>query len=146
MKRTLLVVDDDMTFRGLVSRVFRGSGWRVEAAEDGLRALENIFNRLPDVILLDLNMPRMDGRELLSFIRKDSRLFMIPVIMLCGDILLLEEAFGTGLDADGFISKFFNPLDLISRVEGAVRRNGGTSPAFLPAARPNKGEAAGGQD
>ncbi|MDO8803445.1 MAG: response regulator [Elusimicrobiota bacterium] len=135
MNRTLLVVDDDKTFRRLISRVFGGTAWRVETAEDGMAALESIFIRLPDVILLDLNMPRMGGRELLTFIRKDARLHMIPVIIFSDDILLLEQAFAAGLDADGFISKFFNPLELISRVERTVRRGGsmpGPAPAFLP--------------
>ncbi|MDO8805121.1 MAG: response regulator [Elusimicrobiota bacterium] len=123
MNKTILVADDDKTFHRIISRVFEGSSWQVETAEDGVAALESISSRPPDVILLDLNMPRLGGRELLTRIRGNPRLAMIPVIIISGDGEPQEQALGFGLGADDFISKPFDPLDLVSRVESASRRN-----------------------
>lgn len=122
MKKTLLVADDDKAFHNIISRLFEGAEWRVETAEDGIAALERIAVRTPDIILLDLNMPRLDGRELLSRIRKTPALAMIPVIIISGDDTPQEQACEFWLGADDFISKPFNSLELVSRVEGTARR------------------------
>ncbi len=122
MKKTLLVADDDKDFQRIITRLFEGTEWRVETAEDGITALERIAVRPPDIILLDLNMPRLGGRELLARIRKTSNLAMIPVIMISGDNGPQEQACEFWLGADDFISKPFNALELVSRVEGAARR------------------------
>ncbi|OGS07283.1 MAG: hypothetical protein A2270_08640 [Elusimicrobia bacterium RIFOXYA12_FULL_51_18] len=122
MNKTLMVADDDKTFHRIISRVFEGTGWCVETADDGVKALESITSRPPDIILLDLNMPRLGGRELLMHIRANPRLAMIPVIILSGDGAPNEQALEFGLGADDFIQKPFNNLDLISRVESAANR------------------------
>lgn len=146
MNKTLLVADDDKTFHRIISRVFAGTEWRVEAAEDGVAALESIGLKPPDVLLLDLNMPRLGGRELLSRIRGNPRLAMLPVIILSGDGAPQEQALEFGLGADDFISKPFNPQDLVSRVEGAVRRTcrmlGANPLTFLPGGPSIEEEAA----
>ena len=123
MNKTILVADDDKTFHRIISRVFEGSCWQVKTAEDGVAALESISCQPPDVMLLDLNMPRLGGRELLARIRGNPRLAMIPVIIISGDGSPQEQALEFGLGADDFISKPFNTMDLISRVESAARRN-----------------------
>lgn len=122
MNRKLLLADDDKAFHRIITRVFAGTDWEVSTAGDGVSALEQITARPPDVILLDLNMPLLGGRELLARLRKDSRLAMIPVIILSGDDSPLEKAAEFGLGADDFISKPFSALDLVSRVESASRR------------------------
>lgn len=122
MKKTLLIADDDKAFQNIISRLFEGAEWRVETAEDGITALERIAVRPPDIILLDLNMPRLDGRKLLSRIRKTPALSMIPVIVISGENTPQEQACEFWLGADDFISKPFNSLELVSRVEGAARR------------------------
>ncbi|HNW43434.1 MAG TPA: response regulator [Elusimicrobiales bacterium] len=122
MNKTLLVADDDRTFHRIVSRVFEGKGWQVDTAEDGMAAMERIAVRQPDIILLDLNMPRLGGRELLSRLRHNPRLAMIPIIVLSGDSGPAEQASQFGLGADDFIAKPFTAQDLLSRVEGAARR------------------------
>ncbi|MBU2573758.1 MAG: response regulator [Elusimicrobia bacterium] len=146
MNKTLLVADDDKTFHRIISRVFEGTEWRVEAAEDGVAALESIGVKPPDVLLLDLNMPRLGGRELLSRIRGNPRLAMIPVIILSGDGAPQEQALEFGLGADDFISKPFNPRDLVARVESAARRNrrmlGANPLTFLPGGPAIEEEAA----
>ena len=122
MKRTLLVADDDKSFRNIVGRLFEGAEWRVETAEDGIAALERIAVSPPDIILLDLNMPRLGGRELLARIRNTPGMGMIPVIVISGNNTPQEQACEFWLGADDFISKPFNALELVSRVEGAARR------------------------
>ncbi|MDP2866451.1 MAG: response regulator [Elusimicrobiota bacterium] len=122
MKKTLLVADDDKDFQRIITRLFEGTEWKVEAAEDGVTALERIAVQPPDIILLDLNMPRLGGRELLARIRKTPGLAMIPVIIISGDDGPQEQACEFWLGADDFISKPFNALELVSRVEGAARR------------------------
>jgi len=122
MKKTLLIADDDKAFHNVISRLFEGAEWRVETAEDGITALERITARPPDIILLDLNMPRLGGRELLARIRKTPSLAMIPVIVISGNDTPQEQACEFWLGADDFISKPFNSLELVSRVEGAARR------------------------
>lgn len=146
MNKTILVADDDKAFHRIISRVFEGTGWSVETAEDGLKALESISSRTPDVILLDLNMPLLGGRELLARIRGNPRLAMIPVIVISGDNSPQEQASEFGLGADDFISKPFNPLDLLSRVERAVKRTrrmlGANPLTFLPGGPSIEEEAA----
>jgi PleD family two-component response regulator len=146
MNKTLLVADDDKTFQRIISRVFEGTGWHVETAEDGVDALERIGAQPPDVILLDLNMPRCGGWELLTRIRGNPRLAMIPVIIVSGDSAPREQALKFGLGADDFIFKPFDTKDLISRVEGAARRNKrmpDTNPlTFLPGGPAIEEEAA----
>jgi diguanylate cyclase (GGDEF)-like protein len=147
MKRKLLVADDDRSFHRLISRVFAGTDWQVETAGNGVEAMRSISERAPDVILLDLNMPLLGGRELLARLRKDARLAMIPVIIISGDSSPQEKAAEFGLGADDFISKPFNTLDLASRVESASRRTRRMLAAnpltFLPGGPAIEEEAAG---
>jgi diguanylate cyclase (GGDEF)-like protein len=146
MNRKLFLADDDKTFHRLISRVFAGTGWDVSTAEDGVSALRQITAQPPDVILLDLNMPLLGGRELLARLRKDARLAMIPVIILSGNDSPFEKAAEFGLGADDFISKPFSALDLVSRVESACRRTrrmlGANPLTFLPGGPAIEEEAA----
>lgn len=123
MNRKLLVADDDKSFHEIICRVFKDTDWQVTVAEDGLTALEKIAEQVPDVILLDLNMPKLGGRELLTRIRKDARLAMIPVIIISGDSSPQEKAAEFGIGADDFLGKPFDTLELSARVESASRRS-----------------------
>lgn len=121
-KKNLLIADDDSLFHELISRVFEGSDWEVTTASDGVTALEKITARVPDVILLDLNMPRMGGRELLAMLRRNARLAMVPVIIISGDSSPQEKAKDLGIGADDFLAKPFDLAELEARVQGACRR------------------------
>lgn len=123
MKKKLLVADDDETIRRAVTRVFAGTAWEVEGVPDGAAALETVSACAPDVILLDLNMPRLGGRELLARLRANPRLDAVPVIVLSGDDAPEEKAAELRLGADDFVSKPFSPVELVSRVERAASRN-----------------------
>lgn len=122
MKKKLFVADDDEVFQSLIARIFEGSDWEVSAAEDGVSALEKINAQSPDVILLDLNMPKMGGRDLLGILRRDARFAMIPVIIISGDNTMNEKVAGFGIGADDFLVKPFDARELSARVESACRR------------------------
>src|SRR5690625_3696500 len=83
-KRTplVLVVDDSITMRRVTSRVLEHHGLEVITARDGLDAVETMFERVPDLILLDIEMPRMDGYEVATHVRNHARLKDLPMIML----------------------------------------------------------------
>ncbi len=122
MNRKLLVADDDKAFRDVISRVFEGTDWQVNSAEDGVAALEQISAQPPDVILLDLNMPRLGGRELLTLLRRDPRFSMIPIIIISGDDSSQEKTAEFTSGADDFVSKPFDIKELAARIESASRR------------------------
>lgn len=122
MKKKLLLADDDKDFHAIITRLFEGPDWEVSTADDGVTALEQISVRRPDVIVLDLNMPRMGGRQLLTELRRNPGTAFIPVIILSGDSDPAEQAAEFNLGADDFVAKPFEAKELTARIEGAVRR------------------------
>jgi CheY-like chemotaxis protein len=106
--RNLLVVDDDALMRELISLLLQGEGYQVREAADGQEALDQLRQGpVPDCILLDLGMPRMDGRQFLSRQRHDPRLASIPVLLVSGQPHLAEQAAFLGV-AD-YLQKPFPP-------------------------------------
>lgn len=108
----LLIVDDEASIRTSLSLIFRTFGYNVRTAEDGFAALKEIRNEIPDVVLSDLNMPRMSGFELLSVIRR--RFPAIRVIAMSG--AYTGEEVPTGIAADAFFEKGNNPASLVEKV------------------------------
>jgi len=78
----VLVVDDSLTVRKITTRLLTREGFRVDSAKDGVDALERMHDLIPDVVLLDVEMPRMDGFELARVMRNDERLKSVPIIMI----------------------------------------------------------------
>ena len=78
----VLVVDDSLTVRKITTRLLTREGFRVDSAKDGVDALEKMHDLIPDVVLLDVEMPRMDGFELARVMRSDNRLKSVPIIMI----------------------------------------------------------------
>jgi chemosensory pili system protein ChpA (sensor histidine kinase/response regulator) len=78
----VLVVDDSLTVRKITTRLLTREGFRVDSAKDGVDALEKMHDLIPDVVLLDVEMPRMDGFELARVMRNDERLKSVPIIMI----------------------------------------------------------------
>jgi CheY-like chemotaxis protein len=122
MQRKLLFAEDDKAFHEIVKRAFKGTGWDVSSAYDGVDALASIAGQMPDVILLDLNMPRLGGRELLASLRSNPRTAMVPIIIVSGDDSPSEQAAEFGIGADDFVSKPFDTTELVARIEAAARR------------------------
>ena len=114
-----LIVDDDLALADVLSFTMRRAGFEVVVAHDGIAALERWREELPDLVILDLNLPRLDGSQVCRQIRRDSD---TPIIMLTvrGD----EDDVVHGLEqgADDYIVKPFSPRQLVARAEAVLRR------------------------
>jgi two-component system, OmpR family, response regulator ChvI len=116
---TVAVVEDDRTALGLVKDLLEEEGYSVTAYHDGPKALDAFDNKLPDLVLLDVKMPRMDGMELLRRLRTRSE---IPVILVTGLSDEIDELLGLRLGADDYIHKPFSERVLLERVRSVMRR------------------------
>jgi DNA-binding response OmpR family regulator len=121
-----LVVDDDLALADVVSFTLRKAGYEVILAHDGLVALDRWRNEKPELIILDLNLPKVDGLSVCRQIRAQDD---TPIIILsvCGE----EDDIVTGLKlgADDYIVKPFSPRQMVARVEAVLRRVGDTRPS-----------------
>jgi DNA-binding response OmpR family regulator len=120
---TVLVVDDDVDIARFIEVNLRLEGFDVVVAHDGVEALEVIADTLPDIALLDVMMPRMDGVELCRRLRSDPVTASLPIIMLTAKSLSVDKVVGLTAGADDYIIKPFDTLELIARVRSTLRRN-----------------------
>ena len=119
MKNIILVVDDDKTNLSLAQRIL-GPQYRIAAAGSGSAALTYLESHRPDLILLDINMPEMDGYEVMEKLRADPRTETIPVIFLTADNLAETEIKCFQMGAMDFVTKPFVPDILLSRVSKTI--------------------------
>ena len=122
--QSILVVDDQETIREVVRRYLERDGFVVQEAEDGFEALDAIKTDPPDLVVLDLMLPGIDGLSLTQHIRQDR---YIPIIMLTAKGEASDRIRGLDLGADDYMSKPFNPQEVVSRVRAVLRRTGGES-------------------
>jgi DNA-binding response OmpR family regulator len=116
---TILVADDEDSIVQLAKLYLSKEGYRVLTARDGQEALEAARRQKPDLLVLDLMMPRVDGWEVARRLRKDST---IPIIMLTARDDDVDKIVGLELGADDYLTKPFNPRELIARVKAVLRR------------------------
>ena len=121
-KQTILVVDDEETIREVLRRYLEREGFRVKEASDGFEALDAIREADPDLIVLDLMLPGIDGLSLTQHIRQDRR---IPIIMLTAKGEASDRIRGLDIGADDYMAKPFSPQEVISRIRAVLRRTGG---------------------
>lgn len=119
MNKRVLVVDDDVKTVDLVKLYLNRDGYRVLTAYDGLEALRLAQEARPDLIVLDLMLPGMDGLEVCRNIRKESD---VPIIMLTARTTDEDKLTGLGLGADDYVTKPFSPRELAARVRAVLRR------------------------
>ncbi len=119
-KPTLLVVDDEADLLAELKPLLERSGFAVATAPDGRRALDSLQHLTPDLIILDVLMPHMDGRELLRRLRKAGN--WTPVILLTQVGTPAERAMSLQEGADDYLNKPFDPIELIARIEAVLRR------------------------
>jgi DNA-binding response OmpR family regulator len=131
MNKNILVVDDEATVREVVRRYLERDGFIVREAADGFEALDAIRDETPDLIILDLMLPGIDGLSLTQHLRQDKR---IPIIMLTAKGEASDRIRGLDLGADDYIAKPFSPQEVVSRVRAVLRRTGGD-------AEPTKGNS-----
>jgi DNA-binding response OmpR family regulator len=122
----ILVVDDDPDIRGLVRELLERRGFTVTEAIDGRQALQEFYGGRPDLVLLDVGMPGMDGWTTLERIRELSD---VPVVMLTARSAELEKTRGLRAGADDYVTKPFGRQELLARVEALLRRSGGRGDA-----------------
>ncbi len=112
----VMIVDDSISIRQVVSRLMEDQGWRVKTAKDGIDALEKLGEGRPDIIVLDIEMPRMNGYEFLSALNAQSEYRNIPVVMLTSRAAAKHHDKAVGLGAKGFIVKPYNDNEFIELV------------------------------
>jgi two-component system KDP operon response regulator KdpE len=117
--KRILVVDDEPRMIGFIRKNLELEGHQVLEAHSGLEALEAIRTKLPDLVLLDVMMPELDGFETLRMLREFSS---IPVIMLTAKGEENDKVYGLELGADDYITKPFSPRELTSRIKAVLRR------------------------
>ncbi len=124
-KRKILVVDDDRKIVELVRLYLEKDGYRVLVAYDGLKALELARQRRPDLIVLDLMLPGVDGLDVCRILQAESE---VPIIMLTAKTTDEDKLIGLELGADDYITKPFNPREVVARVRAVLRRVGKRAP------------------
>jgi len=112
----VMVVDDSITMRKVTSRVLANHSFEVMTAQDGMDAIERIYDRVPDLMLLDIEMPRMDGYQLLEHVRSDARLRHIPVVMITSRAGQKHRKKARNAGANGYLTKPYQEAELIEQV------------------------------
>ncbi len=122
-REKILLVDDEVDALAALKVALEADGYNVVEALDGLEALSMARSENPDVILLDIMMPDMDGFEVCKQLKSDAQLNMIPVIMLTAKGEVDDKVEGLEMGADDYVTKPFNLKELKARIKSVIRRN-----------------------
>lgn len=121
-KETILIVEDDEDIQQLVGYNLAKAGFQVLYAENGEQALASVKRELPDLMVLDIMLPSLNGLEVCKILRKDPQTKALPIIMLTAKGEENDVTAGLDLGADDYITKPFSPKILVSRIKAALRR------------------------
>ena len=124
MSARIIVVEDEEDIGGLIQHNLEAEGFAVEVCEDGVKALEAVRREVPDLMLLDIMLPRIDGKDVCRAIRRD---YDFPIIMVSARSSELDKVIGLEVGADDYIAKPFGIRELVARVRSALRRSSGES-------------------
>jgi chemosensory pili system protein ChpA (sensor histidine kinase/response regulator) len=113
----VMIVDDSVTVRKVTSRLMERQGWEVLTAKDGVDAVNQLQDVYPDMVLLDIEMPRMDGFEVLRTVRRDPRLANLPIIMITSRTGEKHQRQAKELGVNGFLGKPFQEAGLMSTID-----------------------------
>jgi chemosensory pili system protein ChpA (sensor histidine kinase/response regulator) len=113
---TVLVVDDSLTVRKITGRVLERNGYRVATARDGVEALEVLQTLTPAVMLVDIEMPRMDGFELTRNVRADARLASIPIVIITSRTIEKHQQVARDIGVDQYLGKPYQEDELLGHV------------------------------
>ena len=120
----ILVVDDSPSVRRVVSGMLKNAGWAVQTARDGVEALEVIARERPAAVLLDIEMPRMDGYELMATIRAQDTYRNMPLIVLTSRAATKHQQRADQLGADAYIVKPYQDEQLLSTLNALINARG----------------------
>jgi two-component system alkaline phosphatase synthesis response regulator PhoP len=126
----ILVIDDETNIVRLVRDYLEQAGFLVETARNAEKGLQMMRHEPPDLLLLDLGLPDQDGWDLTRMIRSDRQLAHLPIIMLTARVADSDRIVGLELGADDYITKPFNPREVIARVRAVLRRAGGKKTTY----------------
>ena len=122
MPERILVADDDREIVRTVRAYLEESGYEVTSAHDGKTALDSFHNERPDLVVLDIMMPEMNGLDVAKALRRESD---VPIIMLTARVDEADRLVGLELGADDYITKPFSPREVVARVKAVLRRTQG---------------------
>ncbi|RBP90045.1 DNA-binding response OmpR family regulator [Cytobacillus firmus] len=115
----ILIVDDDRQIADLIEVYLKNDGYIIDKAGDGIEALKKLEQASPDLIVLDIMMPKMDGLEFCKYVRKNNQ---VPILMVSAKAEDMDKIMGLMTGADDYMIKPFNPLELAARVKALLRR------------------------
>jgi adenylate cyclase len=124
MAESVLIVDDDPVVRRMLELSFQSEGFDVATAGDGLEGLEAMRADKPDVVILDIMMPKLDGMKVLDELNGDDNLRGLPVILLSAKATSLDVELGLKAGATDYVTKPCDPIDLVDRVRSALAKTG----------------------
>ena len=111
-----MVVDDSITMRKVSGRILERHDYEVTTAKDGMDAVEKLQERVPDLMLLDIEMPRMDGYELATYMKNDSRLKHVPIIMITSRTGEKHRQRALDIGVERYLGKPYQETDLITQI------------------------------
>jgi chemosensory pili system protein ChpA (sensor histidine kinase/response regulator) len=118
---TIMVVDDSLTVRKVTGRLLERQGYLVVTARDGVEAMEKLQELIPDVMLVDIEMPRMDGFDLTRNVRADKRLTGVPIIMITSRTADKHQNYAREIGVSHFLGKPYQEDDLLSKISGFIK-------------------------
>ena len=119
MSKMILIIEDEESIQNIIKAFLEDAGYTVVLAADGLEGIEQFRANKPDLVLLDLMLPKIDGFAVCEILRKESR---VPIIMLTAKSEDTDKIMRLSLGADDYITKPFNPMELVARVKSQLRR------------------------
>ncbi len=122
LRQKILVVEDESDIRELLRFNFEQEGFAVEEAGDGAEALDRVARRAPDLIVLDLMLPRMSGLELCRRLRANPDTARLPILMVTAKGAEVDRVLGLEMGADDYVVKPFSPREVVARVKALLRR------------------------
>lgn len=128
---SVLLVEDEKSIIELVRYNLEQAGYRVQTAEDGQKGLDLAKKNLPDLILLDLMLPKLDGLEVCKELKGHKTTQSIPIIFLTARGEEIDKILGLELGADDYITKPFSPRELLARIKAVLRRGTAAGPAVM---------------
>jgi DNA-binding response OmpR family regulator len=126
MEKTILVVDDEERLVTLLEAYLAQAGFRVVTASNGAQALQAAALQPPDLIVLDVMMPEMDGYEFMRLYRRNNN---VPIILLTAKVEADDRILGLEVGADDYLTKPFRPRELLARIRAVLRRAGAAEPS-----------------
>ncbi len=133
MPRRVLVVDDEKQIRAILRAYLTSEGFQVQEAATGAQALHLLTTEPPDLVLLDVGLPDLDGLEVLRTLRKTSDVYVVLVTARAEE---LDKIIGLGVGADDYVTKPFSPREVVARVKAVLRRTRPGDPGAVPGSSP----------